>query len=166
MASNKGYIRPNSAEYFYSFEKQFAGDMRKIVAIEDAIASAEYTSTTSKQYVTADVFGETIICGGAPFLHSTGKVVFPLNDTLTTATDAVVTECDMIRMPIKAADACATGGVTLYWDDTNEYLTITSSSNTKVAISLEAKETLGATNTRKLPAGDWVLVQWSNLLNA
>ena len=150
------YTRPKTAREFFDLEKFNKGgsDYKSVVAATVNIAS--WTTTTYLTY--NDVyFGTGIICSGAVLLIDS-QVGILMSDTAEGDTGHYLIEADMIMMPLKAADSPAVGDI-LYWDATNEHLTLTPSTFTKCAVSLKVKEAFVTGNADRMPVGTFILVR-------
>ena len=157
MASSKGYIRPASAEYYASMEKVQKGRIYKTLVVKNN--SANFTGQDT--YTSADYFGETIACSGYPVeIDDTVGVVVEdeIQGTVGVPRDFVIAyDMEAVLVPIKAADTAVVGGQLAFDAATGEFTTVLGGGNV-CAVALEVKQTLAAGNSKKLPAGDWVLV--------
>jgi len=127
-----GFERPKTARAnAYNFSS-LAWNTDSVPRTEVVLAVDASAVASNQKYLDQHDQSITVVCSGTPRLLTAGLGF--LKEDQADGENGCYVLWGVGLAPIKAADTPANGAF-LYWDDTNKYLTTTSSGNTKAAVN-------------------------------
>jgi len=85
------YLRPNAAQAYDSFERAYKGDGTDLHTITGTVAASaaalpQLSGAVVQQYVSADRFGNTVVCSGTIQAFNTDTYGILMTDTVASGT--------------------------------------------------------------------------------
>lgn len=153
------YTRPDAAKLYVSIDKVNKSGSNIGSITEVTLTAGDWGTFPNPSYVN-ETGGETIVCSGLP--HNFGdRVGIVLEDTIT-ATVGAIACAGRFFVKITTGRTPAVNDIA-YFDVSAETfsdnLAAMGAGDIQCGYFVSAAETLAGGNTKKLPAGDWAIVE-------
>lgn len=158
MPTNKGWVRPDPAKIFHSFEKMSLDGADKQNGFPATINDSDWTVLTNTSYTDKEDSTTTVVTSGL-FMKYADTVGILYSDTEDGETGMIYTSGRYFA-PLNTGETPAVGDKMIWDVSTEKFSNLAGiAGDVLCATAIGAAVTLAAANTQRLPAGDYIEIE-------